>query len=93
MAEKVKGGLEVATGVGDTRAQLVPGADETVLAPDSTSFYGVKWSGVVTLAEQSADPPAPAANKVVLYARDSGGKTQLVARFPTGAVQEVAIEP
>ena len=29
-----------------------------------------------------------------LFARDSGtGKTQLLARFPTGAVQVVAVEP
>jgi hypothetical protein len=41
-----------------------------------------------------SDPSAPSANKVRLYCRDNGsGKTQLVARFPTGAVQQVAIEP
>lgn len=40
------------------------------------------------------DPTAPSANKVRLYCRDNGaGKTQLVARFPTGAIQQVAIEP
>ena len=45
------------------------------------------------LSEISA-PDAPAANKAVLYCRDNGsGKTQVVVRFPTGAVQVVATEP
>jgi hypothetical protein len=43
---------------------------------------------------ETADPAAPAANKGRLYFRDNGaGKTQLCARFPTGAVQVVATEP
>lgn len=46
------------------------------------------------LSELSADPPAPAANQVVIYAKDNGsGKTGLYARFATGAVQLVALEP
>ena len=41
-----------------------------------------------------ADAPAPAANTGRLYFRDNGGgKTQLVVRFNTGAVQVVATEP
>ena len=41
-----------------------------------------------------ADPAAPAANSARLYAKDNGsGKTQLVVRFPTGAVQVLATEP
>jgi len=45
-------------------------------------------------ADEIADPAAPAANKGRLYARDDGaGKTQLVAVFPTGAVQVIATEP
>jgi hypothetical protein len=41
-----------------------------------------------------SDPAAPSANNGVLYFRDNGsGKTQLVVRFPTGAVQVVATEP
>lgn len=51
-------------------------------------------TGGIQMAENGSDPSAPAADRVVLYARDNGaGKTQLVARFPTGAVQQVAIEP
>lgn len=46
------------------------------------------------LMTEITDPSAPAANQGVLYVRDNGaGKTQLVVRFPTGAVQVVATEP
>lgn len=45
-------------------------------------------------AEKPADASAPGANQGVVYCKDSGGgKTQLVVRFPTGAVQTLATEP
>lgn len=48
---------------------------------------------LIQLGERS-DPAAPSANSGYLYARDNGsGKTQLVVRFPTGAVQVIATEP
>lgn len=50
-------------------------------------------SSVAAQFSEIADPAAPMTNKVFLYARDTGGKTELVARFPTGAIQQVAIEP
>ena len=41
-----------------------------------------------------ADPAAPAADRARLFSKDNGaGKTQLVVRFPTGAVQVLATEP
>ena len=41
-----------------------------------------------------ADPDAPDPNNGLLYVKDNGaGKTQLVIRFPTGAVQIIATEP
>jgi hypothetical protein len=41
-----------------------------------------------------ADPPVPGANAGRLYFRDNGsGKTQLVVRFPNGAIQVIATEP
>jgi hypothetical protein len=41
-----------------------------------------------------AAPAAPASNEGRIYMRDNGGgKTQLVVRFPTGAVQVIATEP
>ena len=45
------------------------------------------------LTEMTA-PSAPATNSVRIYAEDNGaGKTRLMALFPTGAAQQVAIEP
>lgn len=50
-------------------------------------------AGHILLGEQT-DPAAPAANFGALYVRDNGaGKTQLVVRFPTGAIQVIATEP
>lgn len=40
------------------------------------------------------DPAAPSSNRGLLYVRDNGsGKSQLVCRFPTGAIQTIATEP
>jgi hypothetical protein len=40
------------------------------------------------------DPAAPGADHVRVYAKDNGaGKTQLVALFSSGAVQQIAIQP
>jgi hypothetical protein len=42
----------------------------------------------------SGDHSAPAASAAIIYSRDNGGgKVQLVARFPSGAVQQIALEP
>jgi hypothetical protein len=41
-----------------------------------------------------SNPAAPSTNNARLYVRDNGaGKTQLVVRFPTGAIQIIATEP
>ncbi|GGM05584.1 glycoside hydrolase family 55 protein [Dactylosporangium sucinum] len=40
-----------------------------------------------------ATPPAPAADAVRVFARKVGGRTQLCALFPGGAVQVMATEP
>lgn len=49
--------------------------------------------GAITLSEMAA-PAAPAANRCVIYAEDNGsGKTRLMVRFPSGAAQQIAIEP
>jgi hypothetical protein len=48
----------------------------------------------IELSERSADFDAPGSDRVKIYAKDSGGgKTKLVARFATGAVQDIATEP
>lgn len=49
--------------------------------------------GYITMEELSADGAVPAANHGILYLKDVGGKTALFARFNTGAVQQIAIEP
>lgn len=48
---------------------------------------------LITLTEY-AGPGAAAANQVYIYAQDNGsGKTRIMARFPSGAAQQIAIEP
>lgn len=47
----------------------------------------------IEMVELTSDPAAPGVNRVRVYAKDSGGKTQLVARFNTGAVQQIEVEP
>lgn len=42
---------------------------------------------------EMAAPAAPAANTARLFVRDVGGKTELSVLFPSGAIQQVAIEP
>lgn len=52
--------------------------------------------GVANLLDlpEASQAAAPAANRARLQAKDNGsGKTQLVVRFPTGAVQVLATEP
>jgi hypothetical protein len=63
----------------------------------SVDLSGLDWYGAVIAtfkAQVSADYAAPGPNRVRVWAKDNGaGKTQWVARFPTGAVQQVTIEP
>lgn len=68
--------------------------DVTVSVGDpSFRYVNGYFSGFHELDEM-ADAAAPGSNKARLYVRDSGGgKTQLVVRFPTGAVQVIATEP
>lgn len=71
---------------------------DTGLYRNAAAIIGVRGGdtttgGALNFLEQTA-PAAPSANQVVLYAEDNGsGKTRLMARFPTGAAQQVAIEP
>lgn len=53
----------------------------------------VGQTGYSEMTEMTA-PAAGAANTVRIYAEDNGaGKTRLMAIFPTGAAQQIAIEP
>ena len=53
----------------------------------------VGQTGYHEMIEMTA-PSAPSADTVRIYAEDNGsGKTRLMAVFPTGAAQQIAIEP
>ena len=63
---------------------------DAITSADRQVTFGAKH---VELAEVTA-PAAPAADRARLYVVDNGaGKTQLVVRFATGAVQVLATEP
>jgi len=47
----------------------------------------------IELKELSADKAAPGDNRVRIYAIEDTAKTELRARFNSGAVQEIAEEP
>ena len=49
--------------------------------------------GYIELTERTSAPSAPVTNRVRIYAIDNGGKTELNARFATGAIQQMEIEP
>lgn len=54
---------------------------------------GTTGGAALSFVEQTA-PSAPASNGVYIYAEDNGsGKTRLMALFPSGAAQQIAIEP
>jgi hypothetical protein len=54
---------------------------------------GASGGAAFSFIEMTA-PAAPAADGVYVYAEDNGaGKTRLMARFATGAAQQIAIEP
>jgi hypothetical protein len=71
---------------------------DTRLSRVSAGVLGIRGSGgtvgaTIELFEQTA-PVAGAADTVRIYAEDDGaGKTRLMALFPTGAAQQIAIEP
>jgi len=93
-----KGGI-VVKAQGDTGILLKASdygvtAEPVVQICDATTGDVAAMEAKWTEMSEISDPTAPSANRVRLYCKDNGsGKTQLVARFPTGAVQQVAIEP
>jgi hypothetical protein len=75
-----------------------PGSsDDIAIARIAAGILGITngstGGGAAELIEVTA-PAAPAADRVRIYAEDNGsGKTRLMARFATGAAQQIAIEP
>lgn len=54
---------------------------------------GIDMAGSAVEFLEMTEPSNPGAGGIYLYAVDNGGKTELKARFPSGAGQQVAIEP
>lgn len=93
-------GLRVASDrpIGFTPGGANSASPDTTLRRVAAGILGVRGglitdAGALSFIEQTA-PAAPAANGVYIYAEDNGaGKTRLMARFATGAAQQIAIEP
>lgn len=90
---QVSGGAGAATGVVELNNRIsVSDVHGFGAFPDPGD--GAIYSNKGVLMGERTDPAAPAANQAFLYTRDNGaGKTQIVARFPTGVVQIIATEP
>jgi len=93
-----KGGV-VIKGQGNTGI-LLRALDYGVTAEPILQILDAAAGDVAALApkflemDEITAPTSPSANKVRMFTRDNGsGKTQLVALFPTGAVQVIATEP
>ena len=50
-------------------------------------------SGFLTFKAEITDPGIAGADQARLYISNTGGKTQLVIVFASGAVQQIAVEP
>lgn len=75
-----------------------PGTNDTYWQRDAAGIMGLRGAsaGAAGLSMQTygASPPsAPAAGLARIYADTSGGKIRLMALFPSGAAQQLAIEP
>ena len=85
-------------GVATLGGNLLPSADATYdIASAAAQFRDaylsryLKIGGALDIEEGAA--PTAIADTVRLYAEDNGaGKTRLMALFPTGAAQQLAIE-
>ena len=79
---------------GDVAVWNAEAGDFRPLAPAALASNVISSAAGIVGTELAADAAAPAADQGALYFRDNGsGKTQLVVRFATGAVQVVATQP
>lgn len=84
------GGLSFGGTVGVPNGGFTAAASGVVTV---TTVGGGSSGAAFEFIEQTA-PSAPSADRVRLYAEDNGsGKTRLMALFPSGAAQQIAIEP
>jgi len=75
------------------------GATDTAFYRNAAAIMSLRGSSTTTpgafnFYTYGASPPsAPSASMALLYADTSGGKIRIMALFPSGAAQQVAIEP
>lgn len=78
----------------ETRSTYVHSDGKLKLRSSGTDYIQLHPSGIIQMAERSDPGAAPPSNGVYIFTRDNGaGKTELCAQFPTGAIQQIAIEP
>lgn len=76
-----------------TKATLPRGAAHFLALSGNEGLYEVSRGAYMQMAKGAA-PTAPASSDIRLFVDDNGaGKTRLMALFPTGAAQQVAIQP
>jgi len=77
---------------GATGISILPFNGPLNLSPAVAS--GVKVVDTFIEVNEMTEPSAPAANKARFFLEDNGsGKSRLMVRFPSGASQQIAIEP
>jgi hypothetical protein len=74
--------------VGDVRLSRIASAILGLRGAGSTSAAAVNF-----YTHGASPPSAPSASMALLYSDTSGGKIRLMALFPSGAAQQIAIEP
>jgi hypothetical protein len=85
---------DVSFGRGGSNLFTVGLVASNALEISTAALAGAGTGAFLGLWELSGDASAPAANGARLYLKDNGsGKTQLCARFNSGAVQVLATEP
>lgn len=93
----VRHGLRIGGSPGFTRfvsAESTTGTIVFLVDAQGANVSRVYAKGFLELEEQPGNPAAPSANRARIYTADDGsGKTRLLVRFPTGAVQQIAVEP
>ncbi len=84
---------------GNGGSYTIGAAQDGFIVRDAAGIWGIRGAGTTSPGALSfytygASPPsAPAASIARLYSDTSGGKIRLMALFPSGAAQQIAIEP
>lgn len=80
-------------GNGATTYFGLAGSAAGIMQINNGAGKGSGYGSAIEVFEMTA-PSAPSANGVRIYAEDNGsGKTRLMALFPSGVAQQIAIEP